>query len=187
MKGIIFNLFEEFVVETFGAEAWEDILEASPHDARAVRVGPATYPDAHLFMIAEAACKKANLSLEVALRAFGKFLFFGLGRKYPSIVKQFPDAQSLLKGIDSVIHVEVNKLLPGSVTPTILCTDDGQGGLTLTYDSARRLCPLLEGLLDGLSEHSHQRIERTHDICQHKGAPRCELKLTFHSLQQRAA
>lgn len=186
MKGIVFTLFESFVVEQFGEEAWEAILDASPHEARGVRVGPGTYPDAHLLMLVKAACEKSGLAPEVAVRAFGKFLFFGLIKKYPVIAAQFPDAASMLKGIDSVIHVEVNKLLPGSVTPTILCSARDDGRLELTYASKRQMCTLLEGLLDGVAEHYGVDLERTHDVCMQRGAPRCSLVMSINPRRQAA-
>jgi hypothetical protein len=186
MKGVIFNLFEEFIVETFGDEAWEAILEASPHEAREVRVGPHTYPDHHMQHLVSAACRVSGLPPDQAVRAFGKFLFGGVARRYPSLVNQFHDAPSLLKGIDSIIHVEVNKLLPGAQTPRVLCQEHDDGSMTLTYESARKMCSLLEGLLDGLEAHAGARIERTHDVCMQNGAPRCELRLRFSAVRAAA-
>ena len=183
MKGVVFNLFEDFIVQTFGDAAWEAILEKSPHDARGVKVGPGTYPDGHLFAMVGAACEVSGLPVDTAVRAFGKFLFGGLARKYPAVAGRFPDAVSMLTGIDSVIHVEVNKLLPGAVTPTILCSEDAQG-LVLRYSSSRSLCTLMEGLLDGMAEHFKVDLQWTHDVCCKRGAAACELRLTLGAQRQ---
>jgi hypothetical protein len=186
MKGVIFNLFEAFIVETFGEEAWEKVLDASPHDAREVRVGPLTYPDSHLMHLVGAACQVSGLPPEQAVRAFGRFVFGGLARKYPDITSQFTGPREMLEGIDSVIHVEVNKMLPGAQTPRVVCQAHDDGSLTLTYESSRKLCTLLEGLLDGLEAHYGVAIERRHDVCMHRGAPRCELRLTLSAARAAA-
>ena len=51
MKGIIFNLPEEFVVETFGVDAYEEILAASELRTTDPVVGPGTYPDEDLLAL----------------------------------------------------------------------------------------------------------------------------------------
>ena len=46
MKGIIFKHFETFVVDSFGAEVFEKLLEATELQTQGPFVGPETYPDA---------------------------------------------------------------------------------------------------------------------------------------------
>ena len=40
MKGVIFNLFEEFVCESFGDEVWEEILDSAELKTQEPFVGP---------------------------------------------------------------------------------------------------------------------------------------------------
>ena len=45
MKGVIFAIFEDFVVEDFGADTFEDLLDDCPHTAKGRLIGPISYPD----------------------------------------------------------------------------------------------------------------------------------------------
>jgi hypothetical protein len=185
MKGVVFNLLEAFVVQTFGDEAWEAVLEKSGH-AGSVWVGPGTYPDEHLMAVAGVAAQHAGLPLKTAVRAFGKFSFGGLGRRHPDIVARFADPVSMLEGIESVIHVEVRKLMPEAVTPRILAERRPDGRLAVSYESRRGLCALLEGLLEGMGDHYGVNVTLEKSACQHDGAARCEYLVSFSARQQAA-
>lgn len=186
MKGVIFNSLEAFVVEGFGAAAWEAILERVSAEAAAVKVGPGSYPDAQLFELAQAVADHAKLPLPDALRAFGAYLFKALERAAPTLIGQFDSAPALLKGIDDVIHVEVKKLMRDAYTPTILVVDRGHGQMELSYRSSRKLCVLLEGLLDGLGAHFGVTIERRQRECMHEGAGACLYELNVVAVERAA-
>ena len=84
MKGVIFVIFEDFVTETWGAETFEDLLDACPAAASEPFVSPKTYPDELMVTMLTAACEKLSVTPAEALRAFGKFAFGGLTKRYPA-------------------------------------------------------------------------------------------------------
>jgi hypothetical protein len=151
-----------------------------------VWVGPGTYPDEHLMAVAGVAAQHAGLPLKTAVRAFGKFSFGGLGRRHPDIVARFADPVSMLEGIESVIHVEVRKLMPEAVTPRILAERRPDGRLAVSYESRRGLCALMEGLLEGMGDHYGVNVTLEKSACQHDGAARCEYLVSFSARQQAA-
>ena len=46
MKGVVFNIFEDFVCENFGDEVYEALLDACPLHSKGVFVGPDLPPTA---------------------------------------------------------------------------------------------------------------------------------------------
>jgi hypothetical protein len=51
MKGIIFNILEDFTNEKFGEDEFDFIVEKSILETTDPFVGPGTYPDSDLFKI----------------------------------------------------------------------------------------------------------------------------------------
>ena len=55
MKGVVFNLLETVVTENYGADTWDDLLDAAGSDGVYTSLEP--YDDADLFNIVTAASK----------------------------------------------------------------------------------------------------------------------------------
>ena len=71
--------------------------------------------------------------------------------------------------VDGVIHVEVQKLFPDAITPRLVCEDPGPDRLVMTYRSERGFCHLVEGFLDGVSDHFGTKIDYHQSSCAHDG------------------
>jgi len=179
MKGVVFNLLEAFIIEGWGEDTLDDIMEVCPLHTTEPFVGPKTYPDADLFAIVGAACAKLGVSTDVAVRAFGKFSFPHLAGRFPVFLEGHDSARSFLLSVHDVIHVEVNKLMEGSVLPDFVYREGPNGTLIIDYYSRRKLCFFMEGLIDGVAEHFGERIEQTQTRCVHRGDPHCTFELEF--------
>ena len=187
MKGVVFNLLESFICEKWGHEKYEEILEMCPLKTREPFVSPGTYPDADLMTIATKTADNLGLSLEDALRAFGHYCFPRLADRVPSLIEGLTDARSFLLSVDSVIHVEVRKLFPEAVTPKFIYEQPAADQLIIHYQSERKLCAFMEGLIDGVAKHFNTRIDYHQSACMHHGADECEFHLTFSTLIEGAA
>lgn len=187
MKGVVFNLLESFVTENWGYEKYEEILSLCPLQTREPFVGPGTYPDADLMTIAAKASERLGVPLPAALRAFGRYCFPRLAAKVPTLVAPYKNACSFLQSVEPVIHVEVRKLMPQAVTPTFQYRQPEADVLVVDYSSQRKLCSLMEGLLDGLGDHFGEVIEHHQARCLHRGDSACEFHIKFATLSGRAA
>lgn len=176
MKGVVFNLLESFVVERFGHEALEQILDECRFETSEPFVGPGTYPDTDLLTFASTAARHAGLDLETAEREFGRFCFPRLLALHGDFAR-YQDSRSLLRELDSVVHVEVRKLMRGARTPQFTVRDTGPNALSLEYRSTRRMCAFLEGLLAGMAEHFHETLSVRHERCLRRGDRSCLLHL----------
>ena len=179
MKGIIFKAFESFVTENWGDQFYEDLLDASELQSDGAFVGPGTYPDEDLFALVGTAIARLNISLDDALKAFGRYAFDKLAGTAPQFVDGIDDAKAFLATVDSVIHVEVRKLYPQANTPSVILQDTGPNQATLIYESDRQICPLMVGLVEGMADYFSTKIEHEEVCCTRQGAPRCEFHLTF--------
>lgn len=184
MKGVIFNVLEEFIVENWGEEVYEEILGACPVHMHAGHLGPATYADVDMVTIVTKTCARLQVAPEDALRAFGRFLFPRLLARYPSVAAGIDDPYELLRHIDDAIHVEVRKLVPNAITPRILCDAvTGETGTKVSYQSSRKLCAAFTGLLQGVGDHFSCETEYRQLCCMNQGAECCEFNVRFTAIE----
>lgn len=181
MKGIVFNIFEEFVTENWGEDTYEEILDATSLKTDEPFVAPGAYPDEDLMSLVATAVDQLGVPLPDALRAFGRFCFPGLARAYPIFLDGHTDAKTFLLTVETVIHVEVRKLMPDASPPRFDYEDPGPDQLVIQYKSTRKLCHLMAGLLDGVGDHFGIEIESQQTECVLDGAPHCRFELVFRA------
>lgn len=179
MQGIIFNALGEFVEETAGLSAWNDVIELSKVESGGAYTSGATYPDEEIVALAVAICEKLGLELNDGLRAFGKYLFRYLVERGPVQIKSYPNTQTMLKELDSVVHSEVKRIHPEAYTPFFEYSERDTNSGELVYRSDRKLCVVAEGLLLGAAEYYGQAVDLVHGSCVHNGDEECRWQLNF--------
>lgn len=172
MKGVIFNVLEDMIVQQCGMAVWNDLLEKHA-PAHRVYVSAKSYEDLELLNIVQDVALRLQLPLQDVVKAFGNFLFQGLAARHQSVVQRFDDFTALVLGIHQVIHVEVNKLYQDPGLPTIHARVIHPKQIELNYHSPRKLCYCAEGLLFGAATHFKQNITISHDVCMHRGSDHC--------------
>ena len=179
MKGVIFNILEDFVSEGWGEDAYEDIIGSCVLETKGAFIGPATYPDSDLVSIVVKASEKIAVSVPEVVRSFGRFLFPRLAATYPVFLNGHVHPSTFLKTVNDVIHVEIRKLFPEADPPAIRWSEPEAGRLVLTYASKRRLCALMSGLLDGAAAWFRTPMTHVETRCMHDGAPACTFLVSF--------
>lgn len=179
MKGIIFNLLEDFIVDGWGEERFEQVMTGCPLHTKGPFVGPGTYPDSDLFAIVERTTAELGIATPAALRAFGRYAMPRLAARFEAFVRDHDHPKSFLCTVDGIIHVEVRKLFENAEPPRIRFEDTGPRELVLHYQSKRKLCALFEGLLDGTADYFGVPFTREQKSCMSEGAPTCEFALRF--------
>jgi hypothetical protein len=174
MKGIIFNVLEDMLVQQCGMEVWNELLQKHAPQNR-VYVSAKSYEASELLSIVQDVALRLNLPIQDVVKKFGHFLFHGLAARHQDVVSKFPDYTSLVLGIHDVIHTEVNKLYHDPALPTISGKLLNPKQIEIHYASPRQLCFCAEGLLFGAAEHFQQKISIQHPQCMHHGADYCVL------------
>ncbi len=174
MKGIIFNLFEEVVAEHCGEDLWDDLLQRAQVGGAYTSLG--SYPDAEIAALATAAASRA-VTLPQVLRWLGRSAIPRLSARYPAFFVAHTSLLPLLGSLNGVIHPEVRKLYPGAVCPHFDMSATAEGALRLGYRSARRLCHLAHGFIEGTAAYYSQGVEVRHLRCMHAGDADCLLEV----------
>jgi hypothetical protein len=171
VKGVIFNVLEELVIEKAGMECWNNILQNVESDG--IYTSGDSYPDEELFGIVTEICKALNLDMPTVVGIFGEYLFDQLDARHPTFVQNSTDLKSFLISVDTVIHGEVLKLYQNPNLPQFKYIDNGDKNLTMHYTSPRKLCILAEGLIRGAAKRFGNEIHIEHPVCMHNGSEHC--------------
>lgn len=178
---MIFQQLERLVVETAGADAWEDLLDSTDlQTSSGVFVGAKTYPDADLMGLVGSLSEMTGKPPEALVRAFGEFLFPPLLDITKDFLGEVGSARELLMQVDRVIHVEVRKVHPDAVLPEFNYEKlDVPNELVMLYKSERKLCDLAAGLIDGCAKHFGGTVTQAHPVCMKTGDDHCRFELAF--------
>ncbi len=176
MKGIIFNLLEDVVVETHGERAWDELLDAAGLDGVYTSLG--NYDDTQIMGLVSAAGTAFGLPDEDVLRWFGRQAIPGMAKRWPGFFAPHRKSVPFLRSLNSVIHPEVRKLYTGAYCPHFEFTTPPDASLVIGYRSPRRLCGLAHGFILGVGDHYGEELGVRHLECMREGDDRCLIAVT---------
>lgn len=182
MKGLIFNLLEEFLVARCGEAEYGRILEGCKLDTAdpLLMVAPGSYADQDFLVIAGEAAKRLKISPDQLMQDFGRAAISGLVTRYPQFFAQCSHPRDFLVSLNYIHCVEVRKLYHEASPPRFQSEDISGGGLRISYISSRCLCPLLAGLLEGVAEYYQTFMRQRHTACMREGQPACLFEIDFN-------
>lgn len=183
MKGVVFNLLEESVTRGFGADTWDGLIAASGVSGAYTSLG--NYPDAEIEALVAAASAALSLDRNAVLRWFGHNAIPILAELYPVFFEGVADARTFVEGVNHIIHSEVRKLYPGAACPHFRLHADASGDLVMDYLSARDMCALAQGFVEGVAAWYAQPVEFRHLQCKQDGHDHCTFAMTWPALSQR--
>lgn len=174
MKGVVFNLLEDVTIESYGEAAWDDVLEAADLDGAYTSLG--SYPDHHLTGLVNGVADSTRRAPDEVLRWFGRAAITRLARAYPAFFEPYRTTRDFLLTLNEIIHPEVRKLYPGADVPDfgMVLTDEG---LTMIYESHRRMCAFATGLIEGAADHYGEQVWIVEPRCMNRGDDHCELRI----------
>lgn len=177
MKGIVFNLLEEVVRRDRGDDAWDDLLEAAKVDGAFTSLG--NYPDSALDRLVACAATTYARSPDEVLRWFGRRAMILMAERYPEFFERSTSTRAFLFTLNDIIHPEVRKLYPGAAVPTFDFEAVGTEVLRMGYQSARQLCALAEGFIEGAADWYEEEAHVHQSECVRRGDARCVFDVHF--------
>lgn len=176
MHGIIFAELEKYVQSKLGKGAWEKLLTASGLGFK-MYLPLREYPDTEAVALVVAASKITGIEIPVILEDFGHFIAPDLLGMYRSVLKPEWKTLEVLEHTEEMIHKVVRIDKPGAKPPELRVKRLGPHEVHLTYNSARKMCPLAKGIIRGLGTHFAEKIAFDETACMHRGDPACEMSV----------
>ena len=176
MKGIVFNLLEDVVVDTYGDRTWDELLDAAGLDGVYTSLG--SYDDSEITALVSAAATALSIPEGEVLRWFGQRAIPGMATRWPEFFAPHRNSLPFLRSLNDVIHPEVRKLYAGAFCPHFDFATAAENELTIGYRSPRKLCDLAHGFIIGAGEHYGETLTVQHRECMHDGSDRCLIAVT---------
>lgn len=158
MKGIVFTEFFEMVEEQLGFELVDQLLEKTELKTGGAYTSVGTYDHKELLALVTNLHQLTNVPVNDLLTRYGQYLFPRLMQIAPDTVNQFSSCFELIAAVDSIIHVEVQKLYPDAELPKFTVTKHDNHELQLTYSSCRPFVYLAKGLILGCARHYQTQV-----------------------------
>jgi len=179
VKGIIFNLLEDVVIDAHGEAAWDQLLADSGLDGAYTSLG--SYPDADLDKLVAAASELRGTDPDEIVRWYGREALPLLAKRYPDFFTPHESTRPFLLTLNDIIHPEIRKIYPGAQAPQFDFDASEPQVLRMGYESTRGLCAFGEGLIEGAADHYGEQVHLTQPVCVRNGDPKCVFEITFSS------
>nr|WP_315595507.1 heme NO-binding domain-containing protein [uncultured Cupriavidus sp.] len=170
-------MLEEVVVRHHGEDAWDALLARA--DLAGAYTSLGSYADDDIYKLVGAAAERLGMPARDVLCWFGREAMPSLATRYPAYFDAHASTRPFILSVNHIIHPEVRKVYPGADVPTFGFRDEPDGSLLMTYRSARRLCALAQGFVEGAADHFGEWLRFDHLQCMHQGDPSCLCRITF--------
>jgi hypothetical protein len=169
VHGLIFETYRDYLRARYGSGLARELFADEPLYAMSE-----AYPDENFARLLAKTEAKLDRDEAELLRDFGAFTGeLTFPRLYPAFYTVAGDTCSFLVTIEDRIHELVRATIPDAQPPQLHVEQLGNGRLTISYTSPRRLCRLLEGLVVGTARAFGETIEIEETACMQDGAPAC--------------
>ena len=182
MHGLIFIELKKYVEAKFDLATWEKLQERAGQKHR-LYTASTVYPDSDILALVTAACEMTGLPANAILEDFGEFVAPDLVEQYKFLVK--PDWRLLdfLANTEETIH-KVVRFHKGVTPPRLVATRVSDDTLTIAYDSGRKMCPLLKGIVKGAAKYYKEEVSVLETRCMLRGDSECLVTIRVTSAKQ---
>lgn len=182
MHGLIFVTWEKFLTESFGAPFLDTYRTAIGETPLNAPLAHRVYTDEQLLAGVNAACQLSSWPAEKLLRRYGRyFISNGLTSHLCSyLLTQVHGPRDLLLMMRKA-HAQM-RCTPDGLTPPLFgyqALPNDPDGLLLIYNSARQLCPLLLGAIEGAATRFGGEATIIEHMCMKRGDAECRFEIHF--------
>jgi predicted hydrocarbon binding protein len=175
MYGLLNAALKEFVATTHGGDTWDSIVQrAAVGVTQFNKMDP--YPDELTYKLVGETAAVTGQSVDAVLDGFGEhWVAYTAAQGYGPMFDIAGDSlRDFLLSLNE-LHVRVGRSFPKLVPPSFRFDSIGPHSLRMHYLSQRKgLCPMVPGLLRGLSSRFKTPIQVLEDACARRGADHCE-------------
>ena len=179
MHGVIFASYADFLAARFGSHVARAVFKDEP-----IYLMSEAYEDERLFDLIERTAAATDVPVRTLLHSFGIFTAqTTFARLYPAFFAIAKGTRPFLLTVEKRIHELVRATIPNAEPPQLRVTPLGTDGVTIAYSSPRRLCVLLEGLVEGAAAHYDETATIEQSECMLRGDPACLFEVRLAGLR----
>ncbi|HET6561001.1 MAG TPA: heme NO-binding domain-containing protein [Marmoricola sp.] len=172
MRGVVFNVLEQVVIEAAGEDEWDDLLDRAGSDG--VYTSACDYEIEELLRLVEAV-EGAGTTLPGRLRWIGRRAVPHLVELRADVFGAHANVASLLRRAEETVQTEVRPFTDGPLRPMFDFHHDPKvpDAFAVGCHLPGGLCAAVEGVLIGVAEHYGQTLRVTQPKCERRGFSSC--------------
>jgi hypothetical protein len=171
MHGLIFIELKKYVESKFDSRTWDTLLEKAGRKHQ-LYLASAVYPDEDIMALVTTACQMTGLAPAAILEDFGAFIAPDLVEQYKFLVNPNWTLLDFLANTEETIH-KVIRFHKGVTPPRLMATRVSEDKLVISYNSPRKLCALLKGIVKGAAKYYNEPVTVVDTRCMLHGDPEC--------------
>jgi len=179
MHGLIFTELRKYVETKFDHATWEKLLEKAGQKHQ-LYLASTVYPDSDILALVTAACQLTGLSPNAVLEDFGEFIAPDLVDQYKFLINPSWRLLDFLVNTEDTIH-KIVRFHKGVSPPRLGTTRVADNQVVITYNSARKMCPLLKGIVKGAAAYYKERVTLLESRCMLQGDAECVVTVQTES------
>jgi predicted hydrocarbon binding protein len=171
MHGLIFMELKKYVTAKFDLATWEKLQEKAGQKHQ-LYLASTVYPDHDILALVGVACEMTGLPANAILEDFGAFIAPDLVQQYKFLVNPEWKLLDFLANTEDTIH-KVIRFNKGVTPPRLAVARVAENRATITYNSGRKMCALLKGIIKGAAKHFKEEITISESRCMLHGDSEC--------------
>lgn len=180
MYGLINAALRELIVSRHGRGVWDEVAGiGAPNVPQFDKM--ASYPDELTIKLLQAAQQVTGVEVDTFIDELGElWVSYTDAQGYGPLFDIAGDSlHDFLLSLDT-LHARVGRSFSGLKPPSFRFDHLEHRGLRMHYLSERAgLCPMIFGLMRGLSRRFKTEVKVAEEACARRGAAHCEFLITF--------
>lgn len=173
MHGIIHRSLKQYVVDRTSQEGWETVTDVADVETR-LYLPVSQYPDEEVARILVTVSELTGHDEPTIQRDFGRYFAPQLLDTFDALVGRDWDALDAVEALDEIYPQVIDK--EGDPDSVQISTRRSNGDTVVVhYRSTRRLCPMLEGIIEGIAGEYGEKIQIRKETPTREGLRHCEL------------
>lgn len=182
MHGLIFAELKKYVETKFDSKTWQALQEKAGLKGN-MYLAASVYPDSDLLALVTTACQMTGLAPKAVLEDFGEFIAPDLVAQYLFLIKSEWTFLDFLCNTEETIH-KVVRFHKGVTPPRLVVNRISDDAVVISYDSARRMCSLLKGIVKGAAGYYKEKVDIIESRCMLLGDPACTFTVQVSAKQR---
>jgi len=173
MHGIIHRSLKQYVIDRTSEDGWETVTDVADVETR-LYLPVSEYPDEEVVRLLATVAELTGHDEEAIQRDFGRYFVPQLLDTFDAHVHRDWDAVDAVEALEAIYPQVVSA--DGEVDSLQISTRRSNGDTVVVhYRSTRQLCPMLEGIIEGIAGEYGQEVQIRKESPTRDGRRHCEL------------
>lgn len=184
MFGAALVCLQQYMEEHLGQAKWQSLLAIAGLPPNKIYYSMRYYPDTEFDQIWKLCAVEMGLSAKEMLRLLGKAFGQYTIQIYGIMLFKNWRALDVIEKAAPIVYKSVQFVDPYTPRSSVKCDRIATNEVVVHYESPRKLCWYICGIIEAMGEHYHEKLEIAQFKCMHFNDLECEIHVKL--IEQKA-